>query len=64
MFVDGGQVSSTLQPLPNVLRIGVGGGIRYYTPIGPIRLDVAFPTKRYSTDDDSFEVYIGLGQAF
>ncbi len=64
LFVDGGQVSSTLQPLPNVFRIGVGGGIRYYTPIGPIRLDVAFPTKRYSTDDDSFEVYIGLGQAF
>ena len=64
VFVDGGQVSSSLQPLPNVFRIGVGGGIRYYTPIGPIRLDVAFPTKRYSSDDDSFEVYIGLGQAF
>jgi len=64
LFLDGGQVSSSLQPLRNVFRIGVGGGIRYYTPIGPIRLDVAFPTKRYSSDDDSFEVYIGLGQAF
>ncbi len=64
VFVDGGQVSSTLQLLPNVFRIGVGGGVRYYTPIGPIRLDIAFPTKHYSTDDDSFEVYIGLGQAF
>jgi len=64
LFVDGGQVSSTLKPLPDVFRIGVGGGIRYYTPIGPIRLDVAFPTKRYSTDDESFELYIGLGQAF
>ena len=64
VFVDGGQVSSTLQPLPDVFRIGIGAGIRYYTPIGPIRLDVAVPTKRYSTDDDSFELYIGLGQAF
>ena len=59
-----GQLNSDQQPPPNGFRIGVGGGIRYYTPIGPIRLDVAFPTRRYSTDDDSFEVYIGLGQAF
>jgi translocation and assembly module TamA len=63
-FVDGGQVSASLKPLPSVLRIGVGAGIRYYTPIGPIRLDIAVPTQRYSADDDRFEVYIGLGQAF
>jgi len=46
------------------LYVGVGAGIRYYTAIGPIRLDFALPTKRYSTDDDAFEIYIGLGQAF
>jgi len=63
-IADTGKTSSLQQPPPNGFRIGVGGGIRYYTPIGPIRLDVAFPTRRYSTDDDSFEVYIGLGQAF
>ena len=43
--------------------IGVGAGVRYYTPIGPIRFDIAVPTKRYNTDD-RFEIYIGLGQAF
>jgi translocation and assembly module TamA len=43
--------------------VGVGTGIRYYTPIGPIRLDFAMPTVRRA-DDDRFEVYIGLGQAF
>jgi translocation and assembly module TamA len=48
----------------NEFFIGVGAGIRYYTPIGPIRLDIAVPTKRYSQDDDRFEIYIGLGQAF
>jgi len=63
-FVDGGQVSASLKPLPNVLRIGVGAGMRYYTPVGPIRVDVAVPTKRYSTHDDRFEIYVGLGQAF
>ncbi len=64
VFVDGGQVSASLKPLPSEFRVGVGAGIRYYTVIGPIRFDVAIPTRHYSTDDDSFEVYIGLGQAF
>lgn len=63
-FVDSGQVSDRLKLLPTSPYIGVGAGIRYYTPIGPIRLDVAVPTKHYSTDDQSFQVYIGLGQAF
>jgi translocation and assembly module TamA len=43
--------------------VGVGGGPRYYTPIGVLRLDFALPTFRRS-NDDRFEVYIGLGQAF
>lgn len=74
VFVDGGQVSASLKPLPDVTRIGVGAGIRYYTPIGPIRLDIAVPlggaptgiaaSTYYSTDYAPFVVYIGLGQAF
>jgi translocation and assembly module TamA len=64
VFVDGGQVSASLKPLPDVIRIGVGAGIRYYTGIGPIRLDVAVPTRSNGLDSQSFEVYIGLGQAF
>ena len=43
--------------------VGVGVGARYYTPIGPIRLDLAVPTARRG-NDDRFEIYIGLGQAF
>ena len=49
---------------PENFDVGVGAGLRYYTPIGPVRLDIAVPTRKYSTDDDAFEVYIGLGQAF
>ncbi|MGO9989088.1 MAG: autotransporter assembly complex protein TamA [Steroidobacteraceae bacterium] len=63
-FVDGGQVSDKLKVVPSSLYVGVGAGIRYYTPIGPVRLDVAVPTKHYSTDDQAFQVYFGLGQAF
>jgi len=62
-FVDGGQVTADASGVPNDFRIGVGFGVRYYTPIGPIRLDIAVPTKRRS-GDDSFEIYIGLGQAY
>jgi translocation and assembly module TamA len=63
VFVDGGQVSQNVNPLDSTLRFGTGAGARYYTPIGPIRLDVAVPINRRPTDD-SFEIYIGLGQAF
>jgi translocation and assembly module TamA len=59
-FVDGGGVSSRSG---SVYRVGVGAGVRYYTSIGPIRFDLALPTKR-RPNDDRFEIYIGLGQAF
>jgi translocation and assembly module TamA len=62
-FVDAGQVSASLKPLHSDVRTGVGAGMRYYTPIGPIRFDVAVPVGRRQ-GEDSFEVYIGLGQAF
>jgi translocation and assembly module TamA len=48
---------------PTCYAVGVGAGARYYSPIGPLRLDFAVPTFRRS-NDDRFEVYIGLGQAF
>ena len=63
VFLDGGQVSQNVNPLNSTLRFGTGAGVRYYTPIGPIRLDVAVPVNRIS-GGDAFEIYIGLGQAF
>jgi translocation and assembly module TamA len=62
-FVDAGQVSASLRAQPGEFRIGVGAGMRYYTPIGPIRLDIAVPAPR-RPGDDLLEVYIGLGQSF
>ena len=62
-FMDAGQVSASVKPLPSNTRFGAGAGMRYYTPIGPIRFDVAVPVDR-RPGEDSFEVYIGLGQAF
>ncbi|MGA2343505.1 MAG: BamA/TamA family outer membrane protein [Steroidobacteraceae bacterium] len=63
-FVDGGQVGNKFSLNPTNLFVGVGAGVRYYTPIGPIRLDLAVPLKRYDTDPSPFQIYIGLGQAY
>jgi translocation and assembly module TamA len=62
-FVDEGGVSQSARLLSGAFRVGVGAGARYYSPIGPVRFDIALPAHRQGKDD-SFEVYIGLGQAF
>jgi translocation and assembly module TamA len=64
VFADGGRVGDNVSPLVGQYQIGVGAGIRYYTSIGAIRADIAFPVDRRSSSDDRLEVYIGLGQAF
>lgn len=63
VFVDAGQVSATSAPFEGTPRVGAGTGIRYYTPIGPVRFDIAVPVNR-APGGDAFEIYIGLGQAF
>ena len=41
----------------------VGIGLRYYTAIGPIRADVAFPLER-RTGAGPVAIYVSIGQAF
>ncbi|MBZ4022079.1 hypothetical protein CKO11_06360 [Rhodobacter sp. TJ_12] len=41
---------------------GAGLGLRYKTPIGPIRLDVAGPVG--GSTGDGAQIYLGIGQAF
>jgi translocation and assembly module TamA len=64
-FIDGGQVYETTIPsFEGQMRWAVGLGVRYKTPIGPIRMDVAFPVNRRDGIDDLFQFYISIGQAF
>jgi translocation and assembly module TamA len=63
VFADAGQVNANGLPFTGIWRMGVGLGARYYTAFGPVRLDVAVPVIK-QTNGGSFEVYIGLGQAF
>ena len=63
VFADVGQVNAAGLPFTGIWRLGAGVGVRYYTAFGPIRLDVALPVVKQA-NGGSFEVYIGLGQAF
>jgi translocation and assembly module TamA len=63
VFVDGGHVSARGSLGEGDWRAGAGVGLRYYTSFGPIRADFAVPVNKQS-GGSSFEVYIGLGQAF
>ncbi|MBC7905432.1 MAG: outer membrane protein assembly factor [Rhodospirillaceae bacterium] len=64
-FVEAGNAYETRLPRPgDGLRWGAGMGLRYFTPIGPVRADVAVPINPRSGIDDSYQIYLSLGQAF
>jgi translocation and assembly module TamA len=63
-FVDAGQAfAGSLPDGSEKLRVAAGMGLRYYTGLGPIRLDVALPLNR-RRGEDPYGVYVSIGQAF
>ena len=70
MFLEGGSVTKGRKPefIKKTLW-GYGAGFRYYSPLGPVRIDIAFPCKRrHDTNgkslDSAFQLYLSIGQAF
>ncbi|MGB4336029.1 MAG: autotransporter assembly complex family protein [Chromatiaceae bacterium] len=63
IFADTGAVSDLNFPGTGTWAIGVGAGIRYHTPVGPVRLDLATPLSN-DAGDPAVQVYIGIGQAY
>ncbi len=63
-FIDVGTVGaeSTID-FSEDIKVGVGAGLRYYTGLGALRLDVAVPLDP-GDDDPDFGIYVGIGQAF
>jgi outer membrane protein assembly complex protein YaeT len=64
VFVDAGQVDLA----PHRWRLGdlayaPGLGLRYHTPLGPVRLDFAFPLRAPPGADERF-VFFSIGQSF
>ena len=63
-FADAGYVAETsLLGGDDVFQVAAGLGLRYYTAVGPLRLDVAVPINPRKGDPD-FAVYFGIGQSF
>jgi translocation and assembly module TamA len=63
-FVEAGNVYTASFPdLRGGLLYDAGIGLRYFTPIGPVRFDIATPLRRRSADS-LVQVYISIGQAF
>lgn len=63
-FIDGGSAfTSSVPDFDETLRWAGGLGLRYFTGIGPVRFDIAFPLNKRDEDDD-FQFYVSFGQAF
>ncbi|GLK72458.1 autotransporter assembly complex protein TamA [Ancylobacter dichloromethanicus] len=62
-FVDMGSAFASEWPDFDGMKYSAGVGLRYYTSIGPLRVDLAFPLNP-GPDDGDFGVYVSLGQAF
>jgi outer membrane protein assembly complex protein YaeT len=74
-FVDAGEVNADSTINFGKLRYGAGAGLRYLSPVGPLRFDVGFPLQRRVTARDpitnrptaferSYVYFITLGYAF
>ena len=42
----------------------IGMGLRYHTPVGPIRFDLAVPLNKRRKLDNAVQAYLSIGQSF
>lgn len=65
IFVDVGNVDAKLGAFnPGSLKYAVGAGLRYLSPVGPVRFDVGYRLSDDSTVEKRIQYHISLGQAF
>jgi len=57
VFADSGNAFNSFRAMS--LKTSVGTGIRWYSPLGPVRFDVAFPLD--SDASDAWRIHISLG---
>jgi translocation and assembly module TamA len=69
LFLDGADVTTERAQLdPLDLHLATGAGLRYQTPVGPLRLDVGYRLNRKGAGEPdpnrAFNFFLGLGEAF
>ncbi len=62
-FADSGNVWNAADNISTVLRHTIGGGLRYSTPVGPVRVDYGYKLSRES-DESEGEFHFSFGHAF
>ncbi|RJR15593.1 MAG: outer membrane protein assembly factor BamA [Nitrospiraceae bacterium] len=62
-FVDAGNVWKTIDDVQDELKYTAGAGLRYNTPVGPIRIDYGHKMNK-DEGDSSGEVHFNFGHAF
>jgi translocation and assembly module TamA len=63
LFTDAAEVTARGVSFPVKYGVGAGAGLLYFTSIGPIRAQFAVPAVKLP-NSGSFELYVGIGQAF
>ncbi|MEF9475331.1 MAG: outer membrane protein assembly factor BamA [Candidatus Mariimomonas ferrooxydans] len=62
-FIDAGNVWKKISEVNSVLRYTAGLGLRYITPVGPVRLDYGHKLNRES-GESAGEIHFSFGHAF
>lgn len=63
VFADGGNVWQTTDDIDDEFKFTVGGGLRYITPVGPVRIDYGYKLDR-EPGESAGEIHFSFGHAF
>ncbi len=65
VFVDVGNVDAKSGAFnPGSLKYAIGAGLRYLSPVGPVRFDVGYRLSEDMTAGNRVQYHVSLGQAF